>query len=160
MKHRIRSAGILIQNQSILMVRVKDFSGEYWIPPGGGMEKGDRSSKDGLKREFLEETGLEVEVGELICVREFLETHTECYHAEFFYQITAFSGEPHTDNLVGLNDEQYIQSVEWIAINELDGKRVYPADLKSKVIGMVEQKNFSTHLGSYVQGEDEKTNYL
>lgn len=159
MEHRIRSAGILIQDQSILLVKVRDFSGEYWIPPGGGFEIEDVSTKGCLRREFVEEAGLEVEVGELICVREFLETTAGRYNAEFFYHITSFSGTPHIDNLQGLNDEELIQSVEWVSLEALPDLRTYPADLSS-VVELVEQGQFATHLGSYIQGNNESLNHL
>ena len=96
MQHRIRSAGILLKNDCILLIKVRDFSGEYWIPPGGGLEREDVSTKSCLVREFKEETDLDVEVGELICVREFLETHKQRYNVELFYLITAFEGAPST----------------------------------------------------------------
>ncbi|RTZ14123.1 NUDIX domain-containing protein [Vibrio aquaticus] len=160
MEHRIRSAGILIKDGAMLLLRVKDFSGEYWIPPGGGLEECDRSTKACVAREFKEEAGLQVEVGELLCVREFLETQTNRYHAEFFYLIEHFLGTPHLDNLKGLNDESYIQQVEWVPIPELAEKRLYPEELKNKLIDLIESQRFSTHLGSYIQGEREDINHL
>jgi ADP-ribose pyrophosphatase YjhB (NUDIX family) len=160
MQHRIRSAGILLKDDCILLIKVKDFSGEYWIPPGGGLEKEDSGTKSCLVREFKEETNLDVEVGDLICVREFLETHTQRYNVELFYSIATFEGIPSTDSLVGLNDESYIQSVEWIPISALNSLRIYPSQLEETVLKRIEDKCFSTHLGSYVQGEDEDVNIL
>lgn len=159
MEHRIRAAGILVRNNSVLLVKVKDPTGEYWIPPGGGFENDDVSTKACLRREFLEEAGLDVTVGALICVREFLETTAGRYNAEFFYQITDYTGEPHIENLHGLNDEEFIQGVEWVDIEALKDCRTYPADIPA-IIEMIEQNHFSTHLGSYVQGNDETTNHL
>ncbi|USD31660.1 MULTISPECIES: NUDIX domain-containing protein [Vibrio] len=160
MEHRIRAAGILIDNDAILLLKVKDFSGEYWIPPGGGMEEGDRSSKDCVVREFKEEAGLDIEVGELICVREFFETHRNRYHSEFFYRVSHYDGEPHIENLLGLNDEDYIQSVAWVALGDVSGKRIYPKELKDKVLELIDTECFSTHLGSYTQGDKEDLNRL
>lgn len=158
-KHRIRAAGIIVKDLQILLIKVKDFSGEYWIPPGGGLEAVDRHTKDCVKRECLEEAGIEVQVGDLLCVREFLETTANRYNAEFFYHIEAFSGEPHINNLVGLNDEEFIQTVEWVSISKLGDIRTFPTDLHS-VVALVENKKTSVHLGSFVQGESETTNLL
>jgi len=160
MEQRIRAAGILIDNDAILLLKVRDFTGEYWIPPGGGMEEGDRSSKDCVVREFKEEAGLDIEAGELICVREFLETHRNRYHSEFFYRVSCYHGEPHIENLAGLNDEEYIQSVEWVPLTELNDKRMYPKELKDKVLELIQTESFSTHLGSYAQGDQEDINQL
>ena len=160
MQHRIRSAGILLKNNCILLIKVKDFSGEYWIPPGGGLEREDGSTKGCLIREFKEETNLDVQVGDLICVREFLETHIQRYNIELFYLITAFEGIPSMDSLTGLNDENYIQSVEWIPISALHSLRTYPSQLEETVLKRIEDEHFSNHLGSYVQGENQDINIL
>ena len=40
-QHRIRAAGIIIKENALLLLRVKDFSGEYWIPADGGLEEND-----------------------------------------------------------------------------------------------------------------------
>ncbi|WP_070967301.1 NUDIX domain-containing protein [Vibrio sonorensis] len=160
MEHRIRAAGILLNNDAILMVKVKDYTGEYWIPPGGGLEAGDRSTKGALEREFEEETGLKVEVGQLICVREFVEAEPERYHAEFFYQIDSYTGEIHINNLQGLTDEHFIQAVEWVELKSLKQKRTYPSDLHDILVPNVISKTYSLHLGCYVQGSDEQTNHL
>ncbi|CAH0539215.1 NUDIX domain-containing protein [Vibrio marisflavi] len=160
MQHRIRSAGILLSGSKILMLKVKDFSGDYWILPGGGFEAGDRSTKHSLEREFEEETGLVVEVGPLVCVREFLETSQNRYNAEFFYCITDYSGELTLSNLQGLNDEEFIQSVQWVELSELKDKRIYPHDLATTVMDIIKSKRFSTHLGSFVQGNADSHNQL
>ncbi|KJY85188.1 pyrophosphatase [Vibrio galatheae] len=160
MQHRIRAAGIVIKEGAMLLLKVKDFSGEYWIPPGGGMEAEDRSSKACVKREFKEEAGIDVQVGELICVREFFETQSQRYNAEFFYLIDGFLGTPHLGNLSGLNDEGYIQSVQWVPIPQLPDLRIYPPQLKNKLIDLIEAERFSTHLGSYIQGHNEDIDQL
>ncbi|WP_026960208.1 NUDIX domain-containing protein [Aliagarivorans taiwanensis] len=158
-QHRIRAAGILLQQQHILLLKVKDHSGEYWLPPGGGFEEGDASTKACLRREFLEEAGLDVEVGELLAVREFLETTVGRYNAEFFYHISDYRGEPHIANLDGLNDQEFIQQVSWVPISQLDNLRTYPADL-STLVARAERQAYSLHLGSFIQGVNESVNQL
>ncbi|MGF1687397.1 NUDIX domain-containing protein [Photobacterium japonica] len=159
MKHRIRAAGILIENDTVLLLRVKDASGEYWIPPGGGVEEGDISTKDCLRRECLEETGLTVTVGELLAVREFHETTSQRYHAEFFYHIMAHQGDPHLNNLQGLNDEHYIQGLEWVPLHMLTTLRTYPTDITA-LIARTMQQYYSLHLGCYIQGDADRINHL
>ncbi|OEF23195.1 NUDIX domain-containing protein [Vibrio rumoiensis] len=158
-QHRIRAAGIAVKKNAVLLLRVNDFSGEYWIPPGGGLEETDIHTQGCLKRECYEEAGIDVEVGELLCVREFLETSRNIYHAEFFYKITDFSGEPHINNLEGLNDAQFIQEVKWIPIKQLNEMRTFPTDL-NQVVTLALHNQCSVHLGSYVQGDDEMCNQM
>ncbi|MGV8762965.1 NUDIX domain-containing protein, partial [Pseudomonas aeruginosa] len=74
LRHRIRAAGLLVVEQRILLVRHEVGGDIYWIPPGGGFESEcDESTKDTVRREFFEETGLRVDVGPLVYVREFAE---------------------------------------------------------------------------------------
>lgn len=56
--------GILIENKKIMLGRV---SGKYDLP-GGGVEKHEKI-EDALKRECFEETGIDVEVGEIVDVK-------------------------------------------------------------------------------------------
>ena len=82
------------------------------------------------------------------------------YNVELFYLITAFEGSPSTDSLAGLNDENYIQSVEWIPVSSLHSLRTYPSQLEKTVLKRIEDGRFSTHLGGYVQGKNEDVNIL
>ncbi|NVJ57210.1 MAG: pyrophosphatase, partial [Vibrionaceae bacterium] len=71
-----------------------------------------------------------------------------------------YHGQIHIQNLKGLSDEDYIQAVEWVRVTELSDKRLYPVELQSRLLNMIEEQDFSTHLGAYVQGEFETINYL
>ena len=58
MRHRIRAAGILVDQDRILMVNENDDGRSYWVPPGGGFETQDGNTRNTVKREVWEETGL------------------------------------------------------------------------------------------------------
>ncbi len=63
--HIIAAAGIVInENNEILMVNTHNAG---WVFPGGQVEVGE-NVMDAVKREVMEETGVEIEVGELFCV--------------------------------------------------------------------------------------------
>ena len=76
MKHRIRAAAIVVEGDSMLLVKHQGHGPEdgyvWWVPPGGGVE-GEESLEECARRETLEETGLSVELGNIVYVREFLE---------------------------------------------------------------------------------------
>ena len=63
MRHRIRAAGILVDQDRILMVNENDDGRSYWVPPGGGFEAQDGNTRNTVKREVWEETGLSVVCG-------------------------------------------------------------------------------------------------
>ncbi len=84
---RLRSCGICIVDNSILLVRHKGIGslGYLWSPPGGGVEFGE-SVTEVLKREIQEECGLEAKVGKLLFVDEFIKP--PLHAIEFFFEVT------------------------------------------------------------------------
>lgn len=83
---RVRVAGLIeMENGYALMHRInvkkKEGStqpyGEYYVFPGGGVEADDKSYEDGVKREVLEEFGIEVEVKEKLYSRTINENQEE-----------------------------------------------------------------------------------
>lgn len=67
MSTRIRTAGVLLAGDQILLESVQDV--EIWTVPGGGL-KPQETLEEGCAREYHEETGLEVTCGRLLCVHE------------------------------------------------------------------------------------------
>jgi 8-oxo-dGTP diphosphatase len=62
---RIGAYGVLINEQEEVLL-VRDQTMQFnWNLPGGGVHKGE-TMQEALKREFLEETGIEVEVGQVV----------------------------------------------------------------------------------------------
>ena len=67
----IRVYGILINEQKQVLVADEFIRGNYYTKfPGGGLELGE-GTRDCLKREFMEEMNLEVEVGDHIYTTDF-----------------------------------------------------------------------------------------
>ena len=63
--HIIAGAGIVInENNEVLMVKTHR---DGWVFPGGQVEVGENVI-DAVKREIMEEAGVEVEVGEVFCI--------------------------------------------------------------------------------------------
>jgi 8-oxo-dGTP diphosphatase len=90
-KLRVRVCGILIENDSILLVRHKNIGekGILWSPPGGGVEFG-TSLKENLIREFKEETGLKIEVCDFLYASEFL--NAPLHAIELFFEVKFRNG--------------------------------------------------------------------
>ena len=63
--HIIAAAGIVInEKDEVLMVKANHGG---WVFPGGQVEVGENVI-DAVKREVMEETGIEIEVGEVFCI--------------------------------------------------------------------------------------------
>ena len=88
-KFNIRVYGILInENREVLISDEHRFKTAFTKFPGGGLEFGEGIA-DALKREFLEEIELEIEVGELYFVNDFLQTSRfdDTYQLISFYYL-------------------------------------------------------------------------
>lgn len=91
-KIRIRSCGILIEDDKILLIKLHSpVTNELiWIPPGGKVEFGE-SLSEALAREFNEETGVEVSVRDLLYVNELIKN--DIHAIEFYYLVEKTGGE-------------------------------------------------------------------
>jgi ADP-ribose pyrophosphatase YjhB (NUDIX family) len=118
--HHLRSRvnGVLIENEKILMVKHLMGNGrEFWSTPGGGMIYG-TTAKDNLKREFLEETGLAIEVGDYLFVHEFLDP--PLHAMEHFFTVNCNEGIAVLGKDPELSqDNQILAEIRWMSLKEL-----------------------------------------
>lgn len=117
---RVRICGVLVEENSILMVKHKNLGGRhgFWMPPGGGVEFG-QSLSENLKREFREETGLSVKVCDFLFANEFLQ---HPLHAiELFFKVELIHGTIKVgfDPEVG-EAQQIIEEVRMIDFDEIN----------------------------------------
>jgi len=134
MIHRIRAAGLVLQEGKILLVRHRTPGTErdWWIPPGGGLQADDAGVLDTARREVFEETGLTASVSRVAYVNEWRQASTGIHHVEFFVPVDSFTGEPSLQHIRHDEPEaQFIQELGWLNRSQLDGINVYPAWLRS-----------------------------
>ncbi len=87
---RVRACGICFQDNKLLMVNHGGItSGDFWAPPGGGVEFG-HTLDETLAREFAEETGLKITPGKYLFGCEFIQHPVHAI--ELFFEIAAYSG--------------------------------------------------------------------
>jgi 8-oxo-dGTP diphosphatase len=89
---RIRVCGILANENGILLIKHEPLGkyGYLWSPPGGKVEFG-ATMEENLKREFNEEVGLDIEVGEFMFLNEYI--NTPIHAIEIFFKIKSYTGE-------------------------------------------------------------------
>lgn len=84
---------MVLRDGEVLLVKRKHEPGKgLWSIPGGLVELGERL-RDAVKREILEETGMEVEVGELLDVVDNI-VRDEEGRVRFHYVLVDFLAEP------------------------------------------------------------------
>ena len=116
---RVRVCGICIEKDQLLLVQHGSTVGNkaFWAPPGGGLQYGE-TMQACLKREILEETGLDVEVERFLFVNEFLQA--PLHAIEFFFEVKVNGGSLST----GRDPEaaagvQLIERVQWLTLKEV-----------------------------------------
>lgn len=120
-KIRVRACGICINDGKVLMIKHQAILGKlpFWAPPGGGVDVGE-TALEALKREFLEETGLQIEVRELLLMNEFV--NLPLHGIELFFRVQIQGGELALGNDPEHGSgEQLILAAEWLSLDEIHG---------------------------------------
>ncbi|GAA4408980.1 hypothetical protein GCM10023187_31570 [Nibrella viscosa] len=122
---RLRVCGIYIEGDRLLMVRHRGIgpTDTFWCPPGGGSQFNE-TAHEALIREFKEETGLDIRVGDLLFVNEFM--HPPLHALELFFSVQATGGQLRQgfDPEMSL-DGQIIEEVRLMTIAEI---KSYPPE--------------------------------
>lgn len=150
----VRVYGVLINEQNEVLVSDEKIRGHYYTKfPGGGLEFGE-GTRDCLKREFMEELSLNVEVGEHLYTTDYFQVsafHPDHQIISIYYKVTALepitariSTAPFQFDEVQLaiyNTEQETESFRFIPMDALTEESVtLPID--KLVVKLLKQKGF------------------
>jgi 8-oxo-dGTP pyrophosphatase MutT (NUDIX family) len=131
-----RVAGIWVENDHVLIHR--DVNDPHWSLPGGRVALGEASNAS-LQREFLEELGVEAEVGRLVWSAEsFFSYQDQSYHEiGFYYLISSKTSCFTTEEFCGEEGDRLIY--KWVPVKELDKISLYPEFLRQGLQQVPEQ---------------------
>lgn len=114
---RVRTCGLLMEGDGLLMVNHRGLYGhDFWAPPGGGLEFGN-SVPANLKREFLEECGLEIEPADFRFACNVV--RPKLHAVELFYRVTRTGGRLTKGTDPEYGNHQIITDVRFISIEEI-----------------------------------------
>jgi 8-oxo-dGTP diphosphatase len=117
-KLRVRVCGLLVDEGKLLMVNhagIRD--GDWSAPPGGGLEFGE-SVPEALRREFREECGLDVAVGDFCFVCEHISP--PLHAVELFFEVAAVGGTLRRGSDPEADGKPMIRDVRYYSFDELE----------------------------------------
>lgn len=142
---RIRCTGLIIKDDSILLVEYQD-NGTHYNLPGGGLEPGE-TIIDGVIREVYEETNAEVAVGKLALTYELAPhkqsgdySENESHGLHLIFECTLIN---HSIPRLPHNPDLHQVAVKWIPINEIESILLIP--------------NISKQIKEYVKNKESIT---
>ncbi|QEN04883.1 NUDIX domain-containing protein [Thiospirochaeta perfilievii] len=150
-KFPIRTAtkAIIIKEGKILLNKYNNGKNIWYTFPGGGQDHNE-DLKSNLKRECLEEMGADVEVLDVLFVREFIaDNHNPSPSRTGYHQVNIiFECYLIDENFVKPSQPDPNQiGVEWVKIDELLNYNLYPLSIRKDIIEHYTGNNNKIYLG-------------
>lgn len=134
---RVRVAGILEEDNKILLIEHTKNDRSYWLLPGGGVDWGE-SIEEAVEREFLEETSLKVKIEEFLFISETLAPDKSKHVINLYFKVKRVSGE------ISLGEEAILSDLRFFSLEEIEKIKIYPNinDILKKIMKKESYENF------------------
>ena len=126
---RTSAKAIIIRHGNLLLIQAQDRQGPWYVLPGGGQRPGE-TLVAALQRECHEEAGVQVRVGRLRFIREYIgmnheykATDSDAHQIDFMFECSLLDG---ADPVLGTLPDTRQEGVAWIPLNQLSAVRIYP----------------------------------
>lgn len=127
---------MIIRDEQLLVTVHRDDQGDYYLLPGGGQERFE-PLHDTLRRECREEIAADIEVGELLFVRDYIGRNHEFAATDDAHQVEIMFACRVPDDYVpqsGAIPDPRQHGATWLPLATLASARLYPAALKPLLV--------------------------
>ena len=134
---RNSAKAIIIADECLLTIKNQDEEGFWYILPAR------------CQRECREELSVDINVGDLVCMREYIGRNHEFAHDVDVHQIEfMFACSIHDGAQVGTGEQpdQWQVGYEWIPLDQLEDYRFYPKTLR-RLLADYRQSQHPIYLG-------------
>lgn len=131
---RVAARAVIVRDEKLLVVILRDESGTFYILPGGGQKHGETLT-DTVRRECAEELGIVVSPGKMLYIREYIgRNHAFKSRHKAFHQVEVVfeCALENAENLGNGSEEDKRQvGYAWIPLAELREARLFPSVFKT-----------------------------
>ena len=142
LRPRVRVAGILIENNRILLIEHLKKNKKYWLVPGGGVDWGE-STAEALIREYKEETNLDITVEKFLFLSETIAPDKKKHVINLYFQIKIIKNSIYN---MKLGDERNLTDLKFITKEEIENIKLYP-NIKTQLIQLLNEEKIAPYLG-------------
>lgn len=134
--HPLRSAGVILYEDSILLIEREKDGKHYFVLPGGGVE-GSETVEQAVIREVKEETSLDVKFGRQLYMHKY-KIEDRDHSKQYFFLCEYTGGEPKLAE--GSNEKELMDSGKqvfkpvWMPISKLPEITLYPLEIRDWLI--------------------------
>ena len=138
---KLRSCGVIVKDGKMLVDRARRFDGYVFL--GGHIAIGE-NSEEAIKREALEELGIDIKVKRLICVNENIyplpNTENVAHEVAYYYEVEpcveiSEDGLEHREIDNGI---EIVHKYTWISLDEARDNNVRPCWLADLILNKSE----------------------
>lgn len=137
---RLAVRAVLVHDNRLLLVNAWAGRSDLWCAPGGGVEP-HASLTDNLHREMMEETGLQIAIGDVCLVNEFNDTARDYHQVDVYFRCTLVAGILSDD---WQDPEGVVTNRRWVTRAEMARLTVKPDSLAAVAWCDADAPNYDT----------------
>lgn len=151
MRIRNSAKAIIVNENKVLLTKNQDKEGYFYLCPGGGQEHSE-TLHAALERECIEEIGYNIEIGELLHIREYIGKNHEyssfdfdVHQVEYYFHCQVKNEQD--KHIEPSNPDSHQVGIEWVDIKDLLECRLYPKELRKYIIKHCNKEKSPVYLG-------------